>query len=64
MTSQIKTAAILVPALIMGVIIATLVSPPADGTLIEKIPYWAIGFFIGSVPVAVGIAWLIKKLGL
>ena len=38
--------------------------PPADAPLMEKIPYWAIGFFIGSVPVAVVVAWLLKKLGL
>lgn len=64
MPPQLKLAVILVPALIVGVAVATLVTPPADAPLMEKIPYWAIGFFIGSVPVAVVVAWLLKKLGL
>ena len=64
MPPQFKIAVILGSALIGGVAVAMLVNPPADAALMEKIPYWAIGFLIGAVPTAGVVAWVLNKLGL
>lgn len=52
---------IFVPALIVGIILAMMVNPPADGDFATKAAYHVIGFLIGFVPVALLMNWLYKK---
>lgn len=52
---------ILVPALIVGIIFAMMVNPPADGDFTIKAAYRAISFLIGFFLVALPGSWLYKK---